>query len=187
MPKPIVERVTDGELTTEELKTLRLNVISKGGNDNLIAAIDAQLVRLSHSRRGRKNGADYTVAERRGGHYSVMASALDERGQLRDPKLLPVAEAFGGHPSVEDVAILKTQIRFYYKGRHMICGYAAKGGYWVVVLNDTKVSDSTIEAWSEIGKIIRGKYFSNNSVGVEFADLTDVSRVLSATRFVSAG
>lgn len=184
MAKPVLERVTSGELTREQLKTLRINAENRGGAEQLIAAIDAQLIKLAQAPGAKNTVADHTVAERRVG-YAVMASAINKGGSLREPKLVPVAEAFSQHPSVENLAILKTQIRFYYKGQHMVCGYAAKGGYWTAVLNDNKVSESTIEAWGQLGRITRSKYFANNSIAVEFADLVDVPRVMNATQFVN--
>lgn len=192
MPRPILdqvkaalEEVRSGKLTSQQLERMRVNAGSKGGTEELVTAIDAELVKLAKAGKGKKGSADHTVAERRG-RYVLMASAVDGEGRVLDPMLVPVAEAFSQHTSVQDLAVLKTQIRFYLKGRHMICAYAAKGGYWVGVVDETKVTDSTVQAWGQIGKVTRGKYYDNNSVILEFTDLADVPRALEATQFINS-
>jgi hypothetical protein len=181
--KQRIEQVTSGAFSKEQLQTLRTNAIAKGGNDELVEACDKALAQIARTKGKGKDGPDHVVAERRSG-FAIMVSGLNNSGSIADERLLPLAAAVSKYSSVKDVAVLKTQIRFYYKGHHMVCGVAAKGGYFIGVLNEQKITDTTLRAWEEIGPIGSGIYFSTKYINVVITRLDDVPRVLGATTFV---
>lgn len=187
MSATVLGRITSGELTDKQLKTLRTNAVAKGGHEDVVQACDAELTRRSRSGGARqRNSPDHVAAERRNG-YSIMVSAMTADGQLRKPELVPLAETICLQALVDDVAILKTQVRFYYRGHHMVSATVRKGGFWIGVLNESKLTDPSVEAWEAIGTVDRGQFFSTNYLNLSFQSLDDITRVLEATQFVTAG
>ena len=180
--KQRIEKIEAGALSREQLTTLRSNAIAKGGNEDLVAACDRALAQIARSKGKGQNGPDHVVAEKRPG-YSIMASGMDSTGKVTDERLVPIAEAISKHSSVDDVAILKTQIRFYFKGHHMVCGVAAKGGYFIGVLNEQKLTDATVKAWEGIGPIGTGTYFNTKYLNVVVPRLEDLASALASTNF----
>ena len=65
----------------------------------------------------------------------------------------------------------------------MISGIKSNGIIWFGLLDETKISDSTIERWSNIGAINKGKYFATNYVNVQFSDIGLINEVMDLVSF----
>ncbi len=66
----------------------------------------------------------------------------------------------------------------------MTAGSNTKGEtYYVGILDETKLLDSTVDAWSNLGNVKRGTYFSTNYVVVELIDYSDLHKALECVKF----
>ena len=179
----ILDNIANGKYGRKELETLLKNATKKGGHEDVIEACNLALAAMpkkaSSGSRANPAGA---IAEEKDG-YAIMVSAYGKTGELLKPELMPIAKELAMHALVEDVAIMKTQIRLYLKGRHMTAGVASKGGYWFGLLDETKITDTTIELWEGIGEINRGIYFDTKYVNVRFDDLSDLHTAIDMVSF----
>ena len=163
---------------------MKKNAIRIGGAHEVVDACDEMLAQLpkSSSRKGRKGSID-PVIEKEG--YFVTKAAYAENGELKKPELIPIVGELVSNPMATDITILKTQIKYYYKGRHMTTGSNTKGSnFYVGILDETKLTDSTINAWKKLGDIKRGTYFSTKYVAVELVELSSLHKALECVRFV---
>jgi hypothetical protein len=134
---------------------------------------------------GRRSGTerDNEVAESRPG-YNIMRSARGDDGNLRMPYLIPVAEELAKNSHVSEIAILKSEMRFYFKGRHLVAGYRPKKKVcYLSCLNEVKITDGTVECWKGIGNVSRAKYFDTYYVVVELTDITQLHQALQCVDF----
>lgn len=176
-----VEQVRSGTYSRQQLENLRSNA-GRLGVEEVVSACDEMLAKLPKSR-GRPAGADidHEVVERRSG-YSIMRSAYDDNSKLLKPHLVPVAEELARDPHVSDVAVLKSEIRLYFKGRHLVAGCRPKKQkYYLSCLNETKITDSTVDCWKSIGDVSRAKYFTGYYVLVEVKEIT---QLLAALQYI---
>jgi len=142
-------RVKSGKLTRNELENLRKNALRIGGAEQVVEACDQILSKLPLAKKGGIRKTSSTIAESKNG-YNIMSSAFDTNGKLLKPELLSVADELVTNPFVKDISVLKTQLKLYYKGRHFTAGCISKGPtFWVTILDETKVTDSTIKAWEK--------------------------------------
>ncbi len=179
----ILDNVVNGKYNRKELETLIKNATNKGGHEDVIDACQKELSKLRNkSRSGNRGKRSGVVVEEKDG-YSIMASAYTESGELRHPELMPLAKIISDHPLAQDVAIMKTQVRLYYRGRHMISGIKSNGIIWYGVLDETKITDSAIDQWSNIGVIKKGKYFDTNYVNVQFSDIGSIHKAMDLVSF----
>ena len=180
----LLDNITSEKYSRKELETLIKNAINKGGYEDIIEACEIELSKLKKKApSGKKGRASDIVVEKKDG-YSIMASAYLENGELRKPELMAVAKIISEHPQAQDVAIMKTQIRLYYKGRHMVSGIKSNETYWYGLLDETKITDSTIERWKTVGTVNTGKYFDTNYVNVQFKDSSDFHAVMDAVSYI---
>ncbi len=101
-----------------------------------------------------------------------MHSALSEDGSLLKPELLLVADELVTNQLVSNINVLKTQLNLYYKGRHFTAGCKAKSTiFWVGILDETKITDSTVKTWAKLGKLSTGTYFNTKYIAVEVEEL----------------
>ena len=180
----IIEKVNSGKLTRKELENLRKNATNKGGADTVVTACDEMLATLPKPRSGGgARQASAEVAEKRSG-YNIMASAYDSNKNLIKPELVEIAELHATNNLVTDISILKTQIKLYYKGRHFTSGSRpTKGVFWISCLDETKITDQTIECWKKLGKIVGGKYFATRYIAVEVDDLYKLHTAFDCVAF----
>jgi hypothetical protein len=95
-----------------------------------------------------------------------------------------VAEELARDPHVSEVAILKSEIRLYFKGRHLVAGCRPrKQKYYLSCLNETKLTDATIECWKGIGDVSRAKYFAGYYVLVEVKEIAQLPEALQCIAF----
>jgi hypothetical protein len=84
-----------------------------------------------------------------------MASAYDADKNLFSPELIEIAEFHAQSNLIKDISVLKTQIKLYYKGRHFTSGTRAKKGvFWISCLDETKITDLTVENWKNLEKLV---------------------------------
>jgi len=178
----IIDNVVNGKYSKKELETLIKNAINKGGHEDIIAVCKQELINVSKkSPSGNKRKRSDVVEEKDG--YSIMRSAYTKEGYLLHPELMQLAKIISDHPFAQDVAIMKTQIRLYYKDRHMISGIKSNGVFWFGLLDETKITDYTIDQWNHIGTINKGKYFGTNYVNVQFSDIEHLYKVMDLVLF----
>jgi len=176
-------RVLSGKLNRRELEAFRKNTLKIDNADEVIDACDEMLAKLPRSRTGKSKKESNDIAEK-GDGYVIMSSAYNEDGKLRRPELVDVAKEIARYPLVNDVAILKTQIRFYYKGRHMTAGCHTDSKYFRIgILDESKIMDSTIEAWKKIGEVKSGDYFTTRYINVSVKTLAELHNVLENVSF----
>jgi hypothetical protein len=150
---------------------LRKNAITKGGAEVIVSACDSMLATLPKPRSGGGRKASTEVAEKRGG-YNIMSSAFDSSGNLIKPELIEVAEELSTYNLVSDISVLKTQIKLYYKGRHFTSGCKPnKSVFWVSCLDETKITDQSVECWNNLGNVVGGTYFKTRYIAVEVDEL----------------
>lgn len=179
----IIEKVESGKLSRKELETLLKNATTKGDGEDVVAACEAMIASLPKARSGTSKKSSAEISEKRDG-YNIMASAFDEKGNLYSPGLIEVAEFHSKNNLVTDISVLKTQIKLYYKGRHFTSGIRAKKGiFWISCLDETKITDSTVESWRAIGKIHDGIYFSTRYVGIEVPDINELNAAFECVVF----
>ena len=179
----IIEKVNSGKLTRKELENLRKNAINKGGADTVVSACDTMLATLPKQRSSGTRQTSSEVAEKRSG-YNIMASAYDSNKNLLKPELVEIAELHVTNNLVSDISILKTQIKLYYKGRHFTSGSKpTKGVFWISCLDETKLTDQTIECWKKLGTIVGGKYFATRYIAVEVDDLYKLHTAFDCVAF----
>ena len=180
----IIEKVNSGKLSRKELENLRNNAINKGGADAVVAACDTILASLPKARSGGgARQASTEVAEKRAG-YNIMASAYDSNKNLLKPQLIEIAELHVTNNLISDISILKTQIKLYYKGRHFTSGSTpTKGVFWISCLDETKLTDKTIECWRKLGNVIGGKYFTTRYIAVEVDELYKLHTAFDCVAF----
>jgi hypothetical protein len=141
------------------------------------------LSQLPKSRTGGGKRASSEVAEKKDG-YNIMASAYDTDNSLFSPELIEIAEFHAQNNLVTDISILKTQIKLYFKGRHFTSGARTKKGvFWVSCLDETKITDSTVERWKKLGEIVGGTYFSTRYVAVEVDDINKLNTAFECVDF----
>lgn len=181
--KKLVAKVHSGKFSRKELENLRKNAISKGGAEDVVTACDQMLASLPKPRGGGTRKTSSSIAEKRNG-YTIMSTAYDSDGNLLKPGLVKVAEELATNNLVEDISILKTQIKLYYKGRHFTSGCKAHETiFWVSCLDETKITDQTIECWRKLGAIGKGKYFSTYYVAVAVDELHKLHAVFDCVVF----
>lgn len=172
--------IKSGKLDQQQLESMRKNAMRIGGAEEVVTACDemlSQLPKSSGNKRGKK-----ILTEKDG--YSVDSEAYDENGELRKPELMPVVKELVMNQMVTDITILKTLIKYDYRGRSMTAGSNTKGkNYYVGILDETKLLDSTVDSWSNLGEIKRGQYFSTNYVVVELVDHSDLHKALEYVKF----
>ena len=179
----IIEKIESGKLSRKELETLLKNATVKGGAEDVIAACKAMIDRLPKTRSGKSKRSSGEISEKRNG-YNIMASAIDEKGNLYSPELIELAEFHAKNNLVTDISVLKTQIKLYYKGRHFTSGVRVKKGiFWVSCLDETKITDSTVESWRDIGEIGGGTYFSTRYVTIDVDDLNKLNTAFECVVF----
>ena len=179
----IIEKVNSGIYSRKELENLLKNGLSKGGAEDVISACESMLSTLPNSRTGISKKASEEIAEKRKG-YNIMSAAFDSTGNLIKPDLISVAEELVTNNLITDISILKTQIKLYYKGRHFTSGCKpSKSVFWVSCLDETKISDKTVECWKNIGNIVSGKFFATRYVAVEVQELHLLHTVLECVVF----
>ncbi len=175
--------INSGKLNQQQLENMRKNAIRIGGAEEVVSACDemlSQLRKSSGSKVGKKSNRLLTEKE----GYTIDSLAFDANGELRKPELMPIVSELVINQLATDITVLKTQIKYYYRGRHMTAGSNTKGEtYYVGILDETKLSDSTVGAWSSLGKIKRGTYFSTNYVVVELTDYSDLHKALECVKF----
>lgn len=179
----IIEKVNSGKLTRKELENLRKNAIAKGGAEVVVSACDTMLATLPKPRSGGGSKPSTEVAEKRSG-YNIMSSALDSGGNLIKPELIEVAEELATYNLVTDISVLKTQIKLYYKGRHFTSGCKPnKSVFWVSCLDETKITDQSVECWKKLGNIVGGTYFATRYVAVEVNELHKLHAAFECVAF----
>jgi hypothetical protein len=179
----IIEKVESGKLSKKELETLLKNATAKGGADDVIAACESMIASLPKSRVGSSARSSGAVSEKRDG-YNIMASAINAKGDLYLPALIEVAEFHSKNNLITEISVLKTQIKLYYKGRHFTSGVRTKKGvFWVSCLDETKITDSTIENWKALGEIVGGTYFATRYVAVEVDDIDKLNNAFECVVF----
>lgn len=178
----IIDNVVNGKYSKKELETLIKNATNKGGHEDIIAACKQELINVSKKPSTVSKRKNSNVAEEKDG-YSIMRSAYTKEGDLRHPELIQLAKLISDHPFAQNVAIMKTQIRLYYKDRHMISGIKSNGIFWFGLLDETKITDSTVDQWSHIGTINKGKYFETNYINVQFSDIDQLYKVIDLVLF----
>ena len=180
--KKLVEKIHSGKYKRKELENLRKNAISKGSVEDVVIACDKMLASLPKPRSGARK-ASSEVAEKCNG-YNIMSTAYDPDGNLLKPGLVKVAEELATNNLVEDISILKTQIKLYYKGRHYTSGCRPNEAiFWVSCLDETKITDQTIECWKKLGTTNKGKYFSTYYVAVSVDELQKLHTVFDCVVF----
>jgi hypothetical protein len=179
-----LSKVNSGKLNQQQLENMKKNAIRIGGADEVVSACDEMLARLPKSGGGKGgNRGSGPVIGKEG--YSVSAAAYDDNGELKKPELMPIVSELVINQMATDITILKTQIKYYYKGRHMTAGSNTKGrNYYVGILDETKLMDSTIDVWEKLGDIKRGTYFSTKYVVVELVKYDDLHKALACVKFV---
>jgi hypothetical protein len=179
-----LSKVKSGKLDQKQLENIKKNASLIGGADEVVNACVEMLARLPKSG-GAKGGnrGSGPVIEKEG--YSVSAAAYDDNGELKKPELMPIVSELVINQMATGIIILKTMIKYYYKGRHMTAGSNTKGrNYYVGILDETKLMDSTIDAWEKLGDIKRGTYFSTKYVAVELVNYDDMHKALDCVKFV---
>jgi hypothetical protein len=181
--KKKVELVRSGTYSRQQLENLRENAGRLGATE-VVSACDEMLAKLPKLRaRTTRADRDQEVVESRSG-FAIMRSAYDDQGELLKPRLVPVAEELARDPHVSDVAILKSEIRLYFRGRHLVAGCRPKKQkYYLSCLNETKLTDSTIECWKRIGGVSKAKYFSGFYVLVEVEEIPQLLEALQCIAF----
>ncbi|WP_156152863.1 hypothetical protein [Aeromonas sp. L_1B5_3] len=178
----IIEKINSGKLTRKELENLRKNAIAKGGANVVVSACESMLAILPRPRSGGSKPSS-EVAEKRSG-YNIMSSALDSSGNLIKPELIEVAEELATYNLVTDISVLKTQIKLYYKGRHFTAGCKPnKSVFWISCLDETKISDQSIECWKKLGNIVGGTYFATRYVTIEVNELHKLHTAFECVAF----
>ena len=179
----IISKIESGKLSRKELEILLKNARAKGGGEDVISACELMLSQLPKSRAGGGRKASAEISEKRDG-YNIMAAAIDEKGNLYSPELIEIAEFHSNNNLVTDISVLKTQIKLYYKGHHFTSGGRTKKGvFWISCLDETKITDSTVENWRKLGEIAGGTYFSTRYVAVEVDDLNKLNTAFECVVF----
>ena len=141
------------------------------------------LSKLPKPRSGGGKRVTGEILEKRDG-YNIMTSAYDTENNLLRPELIEVAEFYASNNLIKDITVRKTQITLYYKGRHFTSGVNTKKGlFWVSVLDETKITDSTVENWKKIGGVVGGIYFSTRYVTVEVDELNKLNTAFDCVVF----
>ena len=178
----LIEKIKNGNYSPQELENLRKNSKSRSV-DEVVSACDEM---LSQSRKLSTGGGRKTqdeMAELRSG-FVIMRSAYDADNKLLRPEMIKVAEELSRNQHVNEISILKTQIKLYYKGRHFTSGQRPqKELFWLSCLDETKITDSTVERWKKLGEVYRAKYFSTYYVGVNVEELSELHSVLNCVEF----
>ncbi|WED24726.1 hypothetical protein L3Q72_17780 [Vibrio sp. JC009] len=179
----LIEKIRTGKYSNQQLLNIRKNAESKGFTEvmSVCDEILAQSAKVqSTGRRGSKN--DRVVDSREG--FVIMQSAYDDDSNLINPELIKVAQELSTNPNVTDISIRKTQVVLYYKGRHLTSGQRPKKEvFWVSCLDETKITDTTVEGWRQLGEVYRAKYFNTHYVGVNVDELNKLHAVLSYIGF----
>ncbi len=184
IPK-LIEKINSEKFTRQQLENLRKNVIAKGGTGakKVVSACESQLAALPKSRKGGGGKSKDTVAETKNG-FVIMQSAFNSTGHLLKPELVEVAKELSSNTLVTDVAILKSQIKLYYKGRHFTSGRRPnKEIYWLSCLDETKITDRSVDCWKQLGNVVRGKYFATHYVAVVVEELDELHTALNCVAF----
>jgi hypothetical protein len=184
LSEKLLAKIESDTFSVAELKTLKTNALARTGHEEIVKACDEKLAAMARATGKGKEGPDHVVAQERDG-YVVMVSATDIEGNVLVPEHQTLAEFLSRIPTVAEVAILKTQLRFYLKHHHMVCGLASPGGYFVGVLDQTKVTDDTLAAWEAVGPISRGTYFSTKYCNVLVQSHSQIVQVLESTTFLA--
>jgi len=142
------------------------------------------LAKLKRAKTAGTRSPSKEIAETRGG-FDILKAAFDSGGNILKPELIEIAEELVSYNQVEDVTIKKTQIVFYYKGRHFTSGYERKKNrFYVAHLNDLNIGEKTIEAWENLGVIDRKPYFKNHLIAVEVDECQKLGTALESVVFV---
>ncbi len=182
--KELIERIEGGKYDLKQLTNLHKNIIDKGGDEALVEACVNNLAKLKRAKTASARSPSNEIAETRNG-FDILKSAFDSGGNILKPELIEIAEELVTYNRVEDVSIKKTQIAFYYKGRHFTSGYERKKcRFYVAHLNDLNIGEKTIEAWEKLGVIDRGTYFKNQYIAVEVDEYQKLGTALESVVFV---
>lgn len=170
----LLEKIQSGKYSKQELENIISNATAKGR----IELLDAAKIELSKQDKSTKP----KIIKKIDGYF-ITDVACNSNGDLITPKLIDIARELVGHPSIEDIAILKTEVRFYFKGRHMLSGIESSDKFRVGILDETKITDSTITRWGEIGTVVKGQYFDGTYVDVHFYPLTQLTKAIDMVTF----
>ncbi|WP_218871140.1 hypothetical protein [Chitinibacter bivalviorum] len=169
-----LEKIKSDKFTKHELENIICNANSKGRID-LLEAAKIALAKYDKSNRPK-------IIKKMDGYY-ITDVACDNNGNVLNPKLIEIATALVDCPFVDEIAILKTEVRFYLKGRHMLAGVAGVNLFRVGLLDENKIKDSTIERWKEVGVIVKGQYFDATYVDVHFSSLAQITKAIGSVEF----
>jgi hypothetical protein len=179
----IIEKVNSGNLSRKELDNLLKNATTKGGAEDVVLACEKMLASLPQKKTTGGKKASSEIVENRDG-YNIMAAAYNPDKSLVTPELVELAEFHTKNNLITDISVLKTQIKLYYKGRHFTSGVRTrKGVFWISCLDETKITDGTVNTWREIGEVVGGKYFSTRYVAVEVNDIEKLNAAFDGVVF----
>jgi hypothetical protein len=179
----VLEGINAGLFNRRELENLRTNALAKGRYPEIVDACSEQLERMPARKRGGSSPSATIIEVRK--KVAITADAIGPAGTLRIPELMHVAEMIAECPFVRDVSILKSQVRFYLRERHMIAGKSpGNKGYWAGVLDEKKLKDSTVLAWGQMATLARGTYFATNYLDAHVADLEQLRGLIGVAEFV---
>ncbi|WED22686.1 hypothetical protein L3Q72_04605 [Vibrio sp. JC009] len=179
----LIDKIRAGKYSYQQLNNIRKNAESKGFAE-VMSVCDEMLAQSTKAKpTGKRASKKDSVASSRKG-FVIMQSAYDDDSNLINPELIKVAEELSTIPNVTDISIRKTQVVLYYKGRHFTSGQRPKKDvFWVSCLDETKITDTTVKGWAQLGEIYRAKYFNTHYVGVNVDELSKLHSVLSCIGF----
>lgn len=179
----VIEKINSGRYSRKELETLRKNALEIGNAEIVVSACDEMLATLVKKQSPASTRTPDNIAEERAG-YSIMVSALDAEGQLITPELVGIAEELSTNGLVNNISILKKEIRLYYKGRHLTSrNNGKKPGAWITCLNENKITAQTLARWEQLGTVKVSQYFATRYVEVKVDELEKIHAVLDCIMF----
>jgi hypothetical protein len=181
----IIEKIKSGRYSRKELETLRKNALNIGNAEIVVSACDDMLATLAQKQSPAKTKSKTpdNIAEERTG-YSIMVSALDAEGHFITPELVGIAEELATNGLVDNISILKKEIRLYYKGRHLTArNNGKKPGAWLTCLDENKITAQTVARWEQLGTVKASQYFATRYVEVRVEELEKMHAVLDCIVF----